>query len=595
MSVTPRGMSIQEAYREYKAGAFIVNRKYQRKLVWTLEEKRKLIDSILHGYPIPLILLATHTDPSGNRSFEILDGMQRLNAIFTFIENRYATLGKYFDVSQLSRAKQLVESGEFEAVNDKTKLLDAADCANLLDYTLAVTEFPATDENAVNDVFGRINAYGRHLSKQEQRQAGVSTQFTKLVRQIASEIRGDVSMDTLDLADMPQISIDVDDTEVSYGIRADDTFWCKQGILRRNQLRESEDEQILADIAISIVEEVPFPFSGENLDKLYDTNSDAHKEINNKLLTYGIDALKNDIEVTLSVLKDTIEQVDPGPNALRLIVAVKATGNPIKTHFYSIFMAFYELCIKDEMTPNNPAAIMKALNNLHKRLEIARGQIRSDNRQKNIDTVKGLIQKYFEKKSPPASQTGSGLAIRFENALRRSKIETSSYECKQGVLRLSEDRTMDDEILNKISRTICGIANIGPVNQGALFVGVADSEKDQARIATLDKVEAKQVGNRFVVGIERESTILSIDLEQYKKMFVDHLSNCGFSEPLRTSVLSKIDCISYQGMSVICLWIESQPDVSHLNEEVYIRRGSSTELVTGYTKLQAVASLFKKS
>lgn len=594
MSVTPRGMSVQEAYREYRSGAFIVNRKYQRKLVWTMEEKRKLIDSILHGYPIPLILLATSTQSTGTRSFEILDGMQRLNAIFTFIENGYDVEGKYFDVNQLSRAKQLVESGKFHAISEVEQLLDPTSCANLLDYTLAVTEFPATDENAVNDVFGRINAYGRHLSKQEQRQAGVSTPFTKLVRQIASEIRGDVSADVLDLSAMPQISIDVNDGDPSHGILADDTFWCKQGILRRNQLRESEDEQILADIGVSILDGTPFPFSGDNLDKLYDIGSDAHKEVNSKLIAYGQDALKNDIETTLSILKNTIEAVDPNANALRSTVTVKASGNPIKTHFYSIFMAFFELCIKDEMTPTNPQEILKALNNLHKRLEIARGQIRSDNRQKNIDTVKGLIQKHFEKRDPPAAQTGSGLEIRFENSLRRSKIETSSYECKQGILRLSTNRDLDPEIMQKIAKTICGIANIGPGNHGALFIGVADSESDKNRIESLDGIAAKKIGSRFVVGVEREAILLHESIDLYKKRIVDSLSNCGMSELLLTSVLSKIDCITYQGVSVICIWIDPQSQVSHINEEVFIRQGSQTIQVNGFTKIQAVSERFHK-
>ena len=53
MSVTPRGMSVQEAYREFRDGNFRVNRRYQRKLVWSLAEKQKLVDSILEGYPIP--------------------------------------------------------------------------------------------------------------------------------------------------------------------------------------------------------------------------------------------------------------------------------------------------------------------------------------------------------------------------------------------------------------------------------------------------------------------------------------------------------------------------------------------------------------
>ena len=58
LSITPRGMTVTEAYRLYRSGNLLVNRKYQRKLVWTIEEKEKLIGSILRGYPIPLFLLA---------------------------------------------------------------------------------------------------------------------------------------------------------------------------------------------------------------------------------------------------------------------------------------------------------------------------------------------------------------------------------------------------------------------------------------------------------------------------------------------------------------------------------------------------------
>ena len=66
---------MQEAYREYADRNFRINRQYQRKLVWTVEEKRKLLDSILVGHPIPLILLATRTGEDGTKKFEILDGM----------------------------------------------------------------------------------------------------------------------------------------------------------------------------------------------------------------------------------------------------------------------------------------------------------------------------------------------------------------------------------------------------------------------------------------------------------------------------------------------------------------------------------------
>jgi uncharacterized protein with ParB-like and HNH nuclease domain len=81
---------IQTIYNWYRNGSLLVNRRYQRKLVWTLAEKQKLIDSILNAYPIPLILLVDKSAPSGLK-LEILDGLQRLHTIVSFIENGFPT------------------------------------------------------------------------------------------------------------------------------------------------------------------------------------------------------------------------------------------------------------------------------------------------------------------------------------------------------------------------------------------------------------------------------------------------------------------------------------------------------------------------
>ena len=58
MSIVPRGIGVNQAYRLYRSGKLLVNREYQRKLIWSVDEKEKLIGSILKRYPIPLILLA---------------------------------------------------------------------------------------------------------------------------------------------------------------------------------------------------------------------------------------------------------------------------------------------------------------------------------------------------------------------------------------------------------------------------------------------------------------------------------------------------------------------------------------------------------
>ncbi|MGH3867660.1 MAG: DUF262 domain-containing protein [Pseudonocardiaceae bacterium] len=81
--LTVRSESVQKLYTDYFGGRYSVNRRYQRKLVWTVEEKRALIDSIVRDLPIPLVLVAEIASPSGT-GYELIDGMQRLNAIFIF-------------------------------------------------------------------------------------------------------------------------------------------------------------------------------------------------------------------------------------------------------------------------------------------------------------------------------------------------------------------------------------------------------------------------------------------------------------------------------------------------------------------------------
>src|SRR5450756_247660 len=61
--------SIQSIYSWYAEDRLYVNRRYQRKLVWTLEEKQRLIESILKKYPIPAVLIAERENEPG--SFEI--------------------------------------------------------------------------------------------------------------------------------------------------------------------------------------------------------------------------------------------------------------------------------------------------------------------------------------------------------------------------------------------------------------------------------------------------------------------------------------------------------------------------------------------
>ena len=103
LSVTP--YTVQMIYGLYYQEKLKINRRYQRKLVWSINEKQSFIDSLIKGYPIPLILASKSSD----ENFEILDGLQRLNAIVSFIEGDFSVDGQYFDFNAITYTKTLID------------------------------------------------------------------------------------------------------------------------------------------------------------------------------------------------------------------------------------------------------------------------------------------------------------------------------------------------------------------------------------------------------------------------------------------------------------------------------------------------------
>lgn len=211
--LTVQGESLQQLYHEYIQGTFLANRRYQRKLVWDVSEKENLIDSVARKLPIPLVLVAEVPEES-ERRLEIIDGLQRLNAIFSFLENEYSYNGKYFDLETLADTKYLLDGGHLE---QKQPALDRETCLRIANYQLPVSTYRSATEESVDDVFRRINSSGRKLSLQEIRQAGNTSELATVVRRISASVRGDASLaDSVNLRDMPKISIT--NKDLGYGI-----------------------------------------------------------------------------------------------------------------------------------------------------------------------------------------------------------------------------------------------------------------------------------------------------------------------------------------------------------------------------------------
>ena len=170
---------VQNIYEWYRDKRLLVNRSYQRKLVWSVEQKRKLIDSILNRYPIPLFLLSARSENEGSESktsreiYEIIDGMQRLHAIVSFIEQKFCLSdGRYFDVNEFSRAKNESKIGSF-ILNTSGKIITPREVSSILSYSLSLSVVRGAGTDKIKEIFGRINYLGRSNGNHEQNRTSV--------------------------------------------------------------------------------------------------------------------------------------------------------------------------------------------------------------------------------------------------------------------------------------------------------------------------------------------------------------------------------------------------------------------------------------
>lgn len=594
MIESPKGMSIMEAYELYRNDKLFVNRRYQRKLVWSKVEKQNLINSILQKYPIPLILFAS----VDGDNYEIIDGMQRLNALFGFIENEFPVIidneEKYFNSDDYTFAKTQIPLGKFQPkTGDGIKFISQVQVSSYISYPFPITIFKSASTDEVNETFRRINSNGKHLSAQEVRQAGNITKFADLVREIASEVRGDASKSVLLLSQMPEISIGSNIGQ-GYGITASETIWCKHGILRVPDLRESEDEQFIADIVLSIVLEKPLPASKEEFNNYYGTGKkDKSNIVEIKINAIGKDNLKSSIKLVFSEISNFCNTYLNG-NSLKRIVHPKAGGNPIKQDFYAIFMAFYELIIKENKLPFDNLGLAKSLDKIHDRLTRSRTYQTTDDRKINIDVCKGLFTNHF-KKSSTTFRSSTSLTLDFQNFLMKSKVEGASYDYKQGLYTLNPNKRefLEATFENKILKNIAAMANLGKGKTGYIFIGVTDKEEDTKKVELLDNIQDVPRYYGFgIVGLEREAKLKGTDLDTYITYITNKISSSALPSELKGRVSKSITPITYHDFTILMIEVKSGNNPVFYKNELYERDGSNCKIVKGEEAIK-IFDLFK--
>lgn len=572
-----KGESIQSLYGHYLKDTLLVNRRYQRKLVWTLDEKRAFIDSIIKGYPVPLILLAD-VNISDERKLEIIDGMQRLNAIMSFIEQEFDVNEEYFDLDAIADTKLLKDQG---LLSQKGSPMARDICANIVRYQVPLSVFQEKGASHIDEVFRRLNANGRHLSKQELRQAGATSKFASIVRKISSNIRGDSSAsDILNLSAMKNISIT--SKNLSYGINIDNVFWVKNNIITRDSLRESNDEEIIADI-------VAWTSLGKSLR--------SSSEILNQLYGFEVDDADTSLsqQIELAIQKINEEQVIANIQLVfdKLIMILNASGKTfnsllferqqakIARYFQIVYLALFQLFVEEGKDISDIKGLIKALDKAGDRvinLSQGGGNWSAKEKQLAIDSLCGVLSKNFAESDihDPARQQW---ITRLENIIIQSSTEQTLYDFKLGLHSLTANSKLDKTLFSKIIKTLTAMANTLPKSTGYCILGIADSAKTAKAFEKRYSAKTVNYSNFWITGVDEEAQNYHQDTDVYFTLITQLIKTQPISDRDKDYIARNVTTIKYFDKTLIIFKIESGQVPSIYEKQYYVRHGSNIEEV----------------
>lgn len=162
--------------RQLEKGNIDLNPSFQRRDAWSEQEKSRLIESLMLGFPVPPIILAENKQKKN--SYLVIDGKQRLLSIRRFYSNVSEKEFKEKNLKEKDAFKQLKLKGldilkDFNGKTYSQMQVENAEYINNLDNqsirTIVIKNWP--DEAFLYTVFFRLNTGSKKLSPQELRQA----------------------------------------------------------------------------------------------------------------------------------------------------------------------------------------------------------------------------------------------------------------------------------------------------------------------------------------------------------------------------------------------------------------------------------------
>lgn len=167
-----RTFSINDFKQWYENKELILVPKFQRRSVWNPKARSFFIDTIIRGKPVPPIFIRQSLDiHKGTTIREVVDGQQRLNAIFDYLKDGF-TVQKFHNPS--------IGGLKFNELSEDER-------TRFLNYELSVALLVGATDSDVLDVFARINSFTIVLNEQEKRNAKYFGAFKNFIYSLGYE------------------------------------------------------------------------------------------------------------------------------------------------------------------------------------------------------------------------------------------------------------------------------------------------------------------------------------------------------------------------------------------------------------------------
>lgn len=306
---------LETLVKKIKRNVIKLNPEYQRKHRWDDETSSRLIESLILNIPIPFIYISQDVDvdeevDSESSRFSVIDGQQRLTAIYNFFENKYQLQG-------LEVLDKLNGSYNKDLPPFLIRRLEERSIRCLrIDSTL--------DPQVKYDIFERLNSGSVKLESQELRNATCRGPFKDLIKELsknrdfidACKLTPDSSrvkkMEDEELV-LRFFSINFRDSYKEYRGKFKNFLTVKMNEFNQNSAEELDEMKNLFNKTFEEIKKsnVEFPFTkyrpnGNGLDKMSDFNAAVFDAITHlyilslikkeKVTVDKIHTLFNDIE-----------------------------------------------------------------------------------------------------------------------------------------------------------------------------------------------------------------------------------------------------------------------------------------------------------